>query len=273
MRMNLSAFGVGVPSVLPPLDEEPPPPSRGYVAIADILGSRGVRVRRSLPEEFVRRIQMVRFVRGLPGNISVQAVGPNGLAPAPPNRVDIRCFTFSDTYIITAVPALPDPVSLAYVGVTLHALFRVAVQNHQLLRGAVSFGEFGLKEEGPILLGPAVDEAAEWADLGDWAGIIATPSADREIRRCRVVGGADFDSRFDPYPIPLRSRAGGPTTFESGLALAWPNAYSESDREHLDALFVESPVDLGVAMKRENTLRFYDRVARATDPRTGQRTY
>jgi hypothetical protein len=121
-----------------------------------------------------------------------------------------------------------------------------------LLRGAISFGDFYQDKE--IVIGPAIDDAARWADLAEWAGVVLTPSAaDLAIT---VFHPSEIDAalEFARWEVPLKT-GGSLHTF----ALWWPRQHQ---RSRLIELFDAAPNSVDVALKRQNTLEFHDEMNR-----------
>lgn len=63
------------------------------------------------------------------------------------------------------------------MGELLSKLFRVSILSHFYFRGCLSAGRFYRSEN--IIIGPAVDEAAEYHGLPEWSGISTCPSASK----------------------------------------------------------------------------------------------
>ncbi len=96
-------------------------------------------------------------------------------------RIEIS--TFSDTIIIALYPEVGleafDSILLHIMGYVLIVLFRMAFLKTIYLRGTISVGTFYLlkKSNKLMLIGPAVNEAAESYESTNWIGISTSPSA------------------------------------------------------------------------------------------------
>jgi class 3 adenylate cyclase len=66
-------------------------------------------------------------------------------------------------------------------------------------RGAISFGRFGMSER--FIIGPAIDEAAEWMNRAHGAFIVLAPSAGKFPQ-----GGPPSISSVFRYTVPLKKR-------------------------------------------------------------------
>ena len=197
--------------------------------------------------------------------------------------------TFSDTMIIALYGdrAIDSAVFINLLGTfLLIPLFRDAFLNGIYLRGTVSFGNFYILEKSSRLLivGPAINEAAESYSMSEWIGISAAPSTflalkheSPNFKRFQKIGlhvttsRGDIDaseqigimSCFIDHDIPLK------TGFEKeGLALAWPlyqnSAYHSNTKferlfeKQLDyRKFQEKPVPYEIYRKLSNTRQFY----------------
>ena len=83
---------------------------------------------------------------------------------------------FSDT-LIAAVRDTSRPSALWWLTSIAHRAFVTALARGIYFRGVISLGEFFGSPKDKLLIGPAVDEAAEWANKPDWIGISTAPSA------------------------------------------------------------------------------------------------
>ncbi|HEV2316928.1 MAG TPA: hypothetical protein VGV89_05070 [Thermoplasmata archaeon] len=151
----------------------------------------------------------------------------------------------SDTIIITATSDLAPAELIKHLGHDLHRLYNSYVDHRLAFRGALSFGDF--YREGNTIVGPAIDEAAEWHTLPDAACVIATPSAAALLDRLSRRRGGPAYVAFVQAPIPLK---GGGTL--SCWTLDWYRCWSGLSK--LEGSFVRPPVPPEVARKLENTV-------------------
>jgi hypothetical protein len=208
-----------------------------------------------------------------------------------PPRIEIESSFFSDTIIVAIYGNLPllDAFWIYLTGSFLVPLFREAFVNKIFLRGTISIGKFHrLKTKDRVLLiGPAVNEAAETYENTDWIGISAAPSATltleqnqsfEEFKKSEIrvsIGDNHFDLRelmspiissFRNYHIPRKGYIE-----KGGWALAWPCFYNSLDsdssqeriiqilKDNLSAsLFHKRHIDSDVFIKFRNTLDFFN---------------
>jgi hypothetical protein len=128
-------------------------------------------------------------------------------------------------------------------------------------RGVIAIGKF--YQSKTLMIGPAIDEAAEWYTQPEWMGVSTAPSASFGLSRLEDQK-ADISKWFIKYDIPSKS---GPQKAE--WALAWPTnppkdpLISEKNLTIrgliLDA-FANRPISVTAAQKYKNTLAFFDYV-------------
>lgn len=237
----------------------------GYVGFLDVLGMKGRWLRqqpRQIVSDFESWYSLVTAVDSTTGIPTLDYIPEVAIPPATgskPPRLRTHVWAFSDTVAVLldthglATPELTNRLSNA-----LAELFVSALDKDLLLRGAIAFGQFYAGREGRILIGPAVDEAAEWYDKADWAGIHLTPSAGRSVVPAGLPGDPTFSSSglFVHYPIPLKSGGSVP-----GWALAWPLFGGDRLAQIIDRHFFQTPVSRSLEQKRQNTLAFRAKVA------------
>ncbi len=212
---------------------------KGAVAFLDLLGAKGIWARTD-PDELVERWEsVVASIEGLKARF-----------PGPVLEVEYQAF--SDTIIVTlASDGLAQDALIAVMGMILREPFWKALKSGFFFRGVVSYGTFF--RSGSLLVGPSIDEAAEWYQLADWSGVCCSPSAGYAIDAM----GKKFDDHtlstfYVRYDVP--TKAGG--KFRT-FALAWP---LEADRTELLCAFSRHPIGASAHSKYENTLAFFDYV-------------
>ncbi|MEI9948660.1 MAG: hypothetical protein WDO74_06660 [Pseudomonadota bacterium] len=97
-------------------------------------------------------------------------------------RVDVKLTFFSDSLMITAVPVQDGEVAsdstllAAVVGHVASVIVSgLEGELHLTYRGCIALGEFAAVDE--FFVGPAIDEAAQWADTANMAAVWLRPSA------------------------------------------------------------------------------------------------
>jgi hypothetical protein len=166
--------------------------------------------------------------------------------PAP--EFGFRIESFSDSFILTYWSNEPPRQQVNHLGNEMIGMFDFGITKHLLFRGAIAYGAFC--QGSRSLVGPAVDEAYEWAGLASWAGILCTPSARRAICDVAPGGEKDLQGEFGWWSVPLSDRSTVDT-----WALWWPRT---GKRKMLVDLFLDPPVPRDVETKMGNTLKFYD---------------
>ena len=180
---------------------------------------------------------------------------------------ELKYLAFSDTIIISLPVGKrhtgsdrgrnPSWWTLNLVGELLIRLFRRSIVRQFYFRGCLSIGKFFRFDN--MIIGPTVDEAAEYYTLPEWSGISTSPSASKILTDTEEMRASSYDF-FIQYDIPIKGMAE-----RSGWALNWAKdrASSEIPNENLrQILYEESRKDNGIPayFKIRNTLDFYDQV-------------
>jgi hypothetical protein len=261
LRSTLSPWGdKGSP-------EHKPVERVGVIAMIDALGIRYSGTG-AAPEEtlvgLLRAKKDSEWVIGFGQAISVftQAFSqatpatPIGSPAAPSDRT--RIIGLGDT-LIAAVHGNDSPrEQLEEIALTLTMLLTFGMMNGLFFRGAISYGrwwEFDPPPPGSLhLLGPAVDEAAEWRDQAEWIGCALTPRAGFEWERSQNFDATNPAALYTDYPVPVKH---GEPVGVLKWALNWPEQSGLPRRDLLEALSKGS-IPKVAAMKYVNTLSFYD---------------
>lgn len=222
---------------------------RGIIALLDALGTKGIWARsdpQSVINAWKETLDMFELSLNRTKNQEIQHT----------------FLAFSDTLIII-LPIEDDIVSaIPYMAELLMTPFVWALTQGIFFRGVISIGEYEQSES--MIIGPAIDEAAEWYTLPDWMGISLTPSASFGVDRL-FEQGADLSRWFVRYNIPMKS---GLNTI-NGWALAWPHGSFEtinvsgksiSAKTLILNSFAKRPIGVGAYQKYKNTIDFWDYV-------------
>ena len=165
---------------------------------------------------------------------------------------------FSDTVIVTMkgvkahvlVPAMMDFLTWPFI---------IGIDMGMFFRGAVSSGKF--YQSGNVLIGPAVDEAAEWYTKPQWIGVSTTPSASILVERA-LEDDVQLLNKISHYKVPLKKGA------ESCWTFSWPmhkvlKDYLKKKDITLQSWFLEAesnrPLDSSAKTKIDNTIKYIDR--------------
>lgn len=198
----------------------------------------------------------------------------------PPNTIS-KYLVFSDTIIITiATESETFPADyqgkFSYIATLLITLCKIisrpfiaGLQNGIFFKGIISVGEFYQSEN--MIIGPAVDEAAEWYKEPEWIGVSAAPSAFFIIKNANELLNNQLQN-FVEYDIPLKNNQ----ILNKGIAWNWIEDFQKSykvldasgtvtDASMHRALLLDilaNPIGISVFPKYENTLNFYDAVTK-----------
>jgi hypothetical protein len=178
------------------------------------------------------------------------------LGPVPTERSVVG---LSDTLLVTAWGSESPEKYLPTVASYLRAIFGAALEGGLLLRGAISIGEWvELDPPSPdnvLLVGDAIDDAAEWYDKADWMGVALTPRAGFGWASAHPTG-----KRSDPiveYPVPLKDRElerDHPLRF----ALNWPGTSTQQVATLLDR-FSKKSIPAEATRKYHETAAFFSK--------------
>jgi hypothetical protein len=126
------------------------------------------------------------------------------------------------------------------MGELLIKLFRVSIRNDFYFRGRLSAGKLYRSEN--MIIGPTVDEAAEYYRLPEWSGISTCPSASKILTDVEEMKASLYDF-FIHYNIPLKDMIE-----KNGWALNWSKSEDQSENKTLrQILYDESMMDNGIS--------------------------
>lgn len=131
-------------------------------------------------------------------------------------KYDIKFTIFSDTVLISIFGKDKEKLILD-VGAALIWFMSATMTNGLHFRGCLSYGLI-IRARNSII-GPAIDEAAEYHTLQQWVGISAAPSVHKileKIDQSKLKLGNE-GQRYVQYDIPLKN-----STEKNGWAINWP---------------------------------------------------
>jgi hypothetical protein len=227
---------------------------KGVIAFIDVLGVKGLWARTN-PKEFMRSWKQVLRLFSASRKAMLKVYGFSG------KQTSIRAF--SDTIIITFTTK-DNPVDyILFMGDLLMFPFFGAIDMGIYLRGVINIGEFEISDT--IILGPAIDEAAEWYTKPDWFGISLTPSASFGLEQL-IDKGVDHSKIFIEYDIPMKTGVENVKSF----ALNWPHNFVSFIKHHgrtenlgrsaLLESFSKGQIIVETYKKYKNTIAFWDYV-------------
>lgn len=238
---------------------------RGAIAMIDALGWKGIWAKHP-PDALISHMQKLRTVleqRDAKTRELLARQHPQRMKP-----VDIRTTFLSDTIVIAgsftedagrAPPEFADCYLGWVVGMSVVLALDTAVRCDFPLvyRGAIAIGEYLV--DGPFLIGPAIDEAAEFHGRADAGLVLYAPSAASSIGLFRAPpspqGGLNPSTMTFEHEVHMKdgSRSVVPVVNPFGICTEWAHlvAISEGFKKALGT-------DPEFAAKRTNTLRFLE---------------
>jgi|APSaa5957512535_1039671.scaffolds.fasta_scaffold10398_4 hypothetical protein len=160
----------------------------GVVILGDVLGTKGI-WREKIPGEVIGQWSWL-----------VEKTNDFLNSIFPTTKFSIRAF--SDTLLITSTNFNMDTL-IVEIGRFLNAFLKICIVYDFPIRGVFSLGNFVDSEQ--MIIGPAVDEAADVYEQSNWIGFSATPSAFSLIEKLSNTKkyGKQIHQYFIRYDIPL----------------------------------------------------------------------
>lgn len=132
-------------------------------------------------------------------------------------QISLDFLCLSDTLII-GISITPDDEGLAFLPIVvlndiLDKLFLSCIENHHIFfRGALSYGRYIFDDQHNLVMGQALEEAAEWYEKTEWCGINLTPSAEyyieyiksQPIQKIRPNAKTMVEACVFKYDIPFK---------------------------------------------------------------------
>ncbi len=176
--------------------------------------------------------------------------------------------TFSDTIAITATADKNQYLEnlIIDVGITCGIILALGMAKNAFFRGGISVGKFFDYKQ--TIMGPAIDELAQYYTLAEWIGISASPSAHRLVNET-VQKNVDLGKIFYKYDIPLKN-----SIERDAWAINWPqfqNAFFDMVKQKnvpinyksFDEIINEqlkNTTDISISLKWRNTNNFAQRI-------------
>lgn len=231
----------------------------GAVVFLDALGIKGIWARAE-PETVVNSWEEVLDYF----DMSIRKVKDGTKDATGDVCKDCHIAAFSDTVIVTLPCEDPGRV-IPFMAEIIMQPFFAGLLKGIYFRGVISIGKFYQSQK--LIIGPAIDEAAEWYTRPDWMGVSTAPSASFGIEMI-VEQGVDISNWFVKYNIPTKSGIE-----ENGWALAWPKRVDQAikrldqkkpidhkitNRMGILNAFASRPISISADSKYKNTLSFFD---------------
>jgi hypothetical protein len=162
-------------------------------------------------------------------------------------NIKLDVFNFSDTIIVALYgdELLSNSFFIYLMGSFIIPIFRDAFENEVPIRGTISVGKFIRlnRKNGVLLVGPAINDAAQTYEDSDWIGVTTSPSAsltlekerkidqinsklDAELENTKISLNVYYEKlkkTFVKYDIPKKNRIE-----KNGWALAWPIVFTKN---------------------------------------------
>lgn len=161
----------------------------GAICILDALGTKGVWKQRN-PESVIENWE--NYVNAVERNLKISN-----------NQINYNIYAFSDTLIITCSGNLPIEKILLDLGINITVAISYGLPYGIFLRGCISIGDF--YESQKMILGPAIDEAAQYYEIANWIGVHLAPSAFSAMDRLIPITDNLLVNHYKLYPTPLKN--------------------------------------------------------------------
>lgn len=161
----------------------------GVVVMLDALGTKGIWRDHNLAEVTTTWEVFLKMLKTVEKE------------SADEEKYEWKINAFSDTIIITFT-GKPIEKLLDIASDSTRTAIGYGMQMGIYLRGAISVGSFIHTEN--LILGPAIDEAAEFYEQDNWIGASATPSTYSILRKLSENKTSNTVFSFIKYPIPRK---------------------------------------------------------------------
>ena len=237
---------------------------KGVIGIIDILGVKGIWARES-PEDIIKKWNEI--LKSLNEDVEIMSKIIDKK-----DKIDrkIKEYSFSDTIILTI--ASDSLNSLLVMCGIIGDIFSVSMDKGILFRGAISFGNFYSHKT--MLIGPAIDDAAEWYSKSDWAGVHLTPKTSYYIDYCLAEGVKKDQIKYllIKYNVPLKEGR----ILQDIWTVSWPSIYLKCDedgqktsisdfRQKILKIYSRNPIGIEHEKKYRNTIDYFDFVTSDMD--------
>ncbi|MDE1877997.1 MAG: hypothetical protein KGI07_05635 [Thaumarchaeota archaeon] len=217
----------------------------GAIAMIDVLGVKGIWMKEPIEEIITNWDRIVSDFE------QIQTAMENHNA-----NFEQHMQFFSDTIIVTYQG---DNLLnlLSHLSLHLAYPFCDAMLHRIFFRGVISVGRF--RRTRNMIIGPAVDEAAEWYENYNWMGITLCPSASQ------IIEENDLENQshgwYERYTV--ESKNGVNDTW----ALNWPSQFrgvmrfmadNREPRQVITQILSDHPDESRIRSKYETTMRFFN---------------
>jgi hypothetical protein len=259
----------------------------GLIAVIDILGTKGMWLRNNPKKVSKGFLNIINSINSYKLNIEDGLYGPQLNS-----NFKLTTYSFSDTIIVIltensslesrTIKNISEAIML--LGTVLSIVMAVAIEQGLYMRGSISFGTFYRDPESnnPIIIGRAIDEAAEWYDKAEIIGIYCSPSLKfliDNIQPKEII--QNYCNTFFEYNVPLNNTNCYSTyliNWLNGMMLLMNNSSGDKINEQLQEErktkmdnckkailnnFSKNPVGLKEYVKLKNTIDFCDEIIKS----------
>jgi hypothetical protein len=229
----------------------------GVISLLDTLGTKGIWLRNN-PSHVLENWNKLT-------TIFEDVIKDTDIA------IEYTFSVFSDTIIIAASGAKTEEIILDLSSNLIPAISAGMIAGFYF-RGCISVGKFYSNEK--MIIGPAIDEAAQYYKLPEWIGVSASPTAHNVLENLKGNQHykKDFENNFYKYDIPLKS-----AIEKNGWAINWTVLKDQFVKDMVKAFQVKNQYetikdiideqlllnhDMDIVLKWRNTLEFFNTIKR-----------
>ena len=216
-----------------------PQMTEGAVTFLDILGWKGIWQREENPAE--KLLNLITLIETRTSQLQNELAELNDIY----RGFNTEIKSISDT-IALFTPGAPTPAIYLHGKIIAFAIIE-SIKNKIPIRGATAYGHFENKKN--IMIGPAVDEAAEWHEATDWIGVVQTPSAEFRYK-------SKFHDIWEKYDIKFK-QIGKFNSYSVNWTKEWKDNHGGMS-SLLDVFGEMGPILPSISPKYKNTLEYYD---------------
>ena len=219
---------------------------KGAVTVLDVVGWMGIWKNRD--DALGELLNLTTMIKNDADLITNRIISEKSSVDADRGKTT-EVKNISDTIIL--LTNLEPKLALEVQGLICQKAIALSIEKRIPLRGAVCYGRY--KEEGSILIGPAVDEAASWHENAEWFGCFLTPSA------FFLNHHTDMEC-WKKYPVPIKTGKAFETACVDWVPLFMLEYTDpEKKREMLCKKFIDmGPIIPQISLKYTNTLDYFD---------------
>lgn len=221
----------------------------GAIAMLDVLGVKGIWRGGESVVEIIKKWDSIVFdFKAIEASLNIHESA----------KIEPRLQFFSDTVIVTYLGKDPTEL-LSYMSLHLTYPFCHALLQKIFFRGSISIGKFRRSDN--MIIGPAIDEAAECYENYNWIGITLSPSA-RDI----IEQNVENDGNHGWYE---KFNVQGKNGVNDVWALNWPShlkgvmSFMPDHRESRDAIeqaLSNPPEEPRIKAKYTTTMSFFNKM-------------